>query len=284
MAPTMASNYDVAVVGGGNAAFCAALSAREAGATVLILEAAPETEAGGNSRFTAGAMRVVYNGIEDLERLMPDLTESEKTTTDFGTYTADQYFDDMARVTQYRADPDLIEALVHDSFDTLLWMQSKGVRFVPIYGRQAFKTDGRFKFWGGLTIEASGGGPGLVDALTASARTCGIDILYDSRAVSLVHDAAGVHGVHVRQLDSTITIGAKAVVLASGGFEANAEWRTRYLGPGWDLAKVRGSRFNMGDGIRMALDIGAQPYGNWSGGHAVSHIVNNDIYEASIRC
>ncbi len=269
MAPTMASNYDVAVVGGGNAAFCAALSAREAGATVLILEAAPETEAGGNSRFTAGAMRVVYNGIEDLERLMPDLTESEKTTTDFGTYTADQYFDDMARVTQYRADPDLIEALVHDSFDTLLWMQSKGVRFVPIYGRQAFKTDGRFKFWGGLTIEASGGGPGLVDALTASARTCGIDILYDSRAVSLVHDAAGVHGVHVRQLDSTITIGAKAVVLASGGFEANAEWRTRYLGPGWDLAKVRGSRFNMGDGIRMALDIGAQPYGNWSGGHAV---------------
>jgi hypothetical protein len=105
----------------------------------------------------------------------------------------------------------------------------------------------------------------VVDALIASARTCGIDILYDSRAVSLVHDAAGVHGGHVRQLDSTITIGAKAVVLASSGFEANTEWRTRYLGPGWDLAKVRGSRFNMGDGIRMALDIGAQPYGNWSG-------------------
>ncbi len=265
----MANDYDVVVVGGGNAAFCAALSAREAGASVLVLEVAPEDEAGGNSRFTAGAMRVVYNGVEDLERLMPDLTDEEKATTDFGTYTADQFFDDMARMTQYRADPDLIETLVRGSFDTLLWMQSKGVRFVPIYGRQAFKIDGRFKFWGGLTVETSGGGPGLVDALTASARTRGIDILYDSRAVSLVHGDAGVHGVHVRQPDGSVTIGAKAVVLASGGFEANAEWRTRYLGPGWDLAKVRGSRFNMGEGIRMALDIGAQPYGNWSGGHAV---------------
>lgn len=265
----MSNNYDVVVVGGGNAAFCAALSAREAGASVLVLEAAPEDEAGGNSRFTAGAMRVVYNGVEDLERLMPDLTDEEKATTDFGTYTADQYFDDMARVTQYRADPDLIEALVRGSFDTLLWMQSKGVRFVPIYGRQAFKIDGRFKFWGGLTVETSGGGPGLVDALTHSARQRGIDILYDSRAVSLVHDDTGVHGVQVRQPDGSVTMGAKAVVLASGGFEANAEWRTRYLGPGWDLAKVRGSRFNMGEGIRMALDIGAQPYGNWSGGHAV---------------
>jgi tricarballylate dehydrogenase len=265
----MSNDYDVVVVGGGNAAFCAALSAREAGASVLVLEAAPEDEAGGNSRFTAGAMRVVYNGVEDLERLMPDLTDEEKATTDFGTYTADQFFDDMARVTQYRADPDLIETLVRGSFDTLLWMQSKGVRFVPIYGRQAFKIDGRFKFWGGLTVETSGGGPGLVDALTASARTRGIGILYDSRAVSLVHGDSGVHGVHVRQPDGSVTIGAKAVVLASGGFEANAEWRTRYLGPGWDLAKVRGSRFNMGAGIRMALDIGAQPYGNWSGGHAV---------------
>ncbi|MCZ6593039.1 MAG: FAD-dependent tricarballylate dehydrogenase TcuA [Alphaproteobacteria bacterium] len=265
----MQNDYDVVVVGGGNAAFCAALSAREADASVLVLEAAPEAEAGGNSRFTAGSMRVVYNGVADLERLMPDLSPQEKATTDFGAYTADQFFDDMARITQYRADPDLVETLVRRSFDTLLWMQSNGVRFVPIYGRQAFKVDGRFKFWGGLTVETSGGGPGLVDALTHSARTRGIDILYENRATALVHDDAGVHGVVVRQPGQTVTFGAKAVVLASGGFEANPEWRTRYLGPGWDLAKVRGSRFNMGEGIRMALDIGAQPYGNWSGGHAV---------------
>src|SRR6202035_4054581 len=76
-------------------------------------------------------------------------------------------------------------------------------------------------------------------------------------------------GVVVRREGRTMTVGAKTVILASGGFEANAEWRARYLGPGWDLAKVRGTRFNTGDGIRMALDIGAMPTGNWSGCHAV---------------
>ena len=92
--------WDVIVVGGGNAAFCAALAAREAGASVLMLEAAPEEESGGNSRFTAGAMRVVYNGVDDIKALVPDLSQAEIDTTDFGTYTQDQFFDDMARVTQ----------------------------------------------------------------------------------------------------------------------------------------------------------------------------------------
>ncbi len=82
------SDYDVIVVGGGNAAFCAALAAQEQGAKVLVLEAAPEDEAGGNSRFTAGSIRVVYNGVDDIKTLMPDLTEAEIDTTDFGTYTA----------------------------------------------------------------------------------------------------------------------------------------------------------------------------------------------------
>jgi succinate dehydrogenase/fumarate reductase flavoprotein subunit len=102
--------WDVIVVGGGNAAFCAALAAREAGASVLMLEAAPEEESGGNSRFTAGAMRVVYNGVDDIKALIPDLSQAEIDTTDFGTYTQDQFFDDMARVTQFRTDPDLCES------------------------------------------------------------------------------------------------------------------------------------------------------------------------------
>ena len=261
--------YDVIVVGAGNAALCAALSARERASDVLVLERAPREERGGNSRFTAGSMRIVYNGVEDIEKLV-DLSDEEKEITDFGAYTSDQYFDDMGRITRYRCDPDLVEALVTKSFPTARWMKSKGVRFVPIYGRQAFKVGGRFRFWGGVTVEAAGGGPGLVDSLHAAAARAGVEVLYEARAMSLLQDDDGVHGVRVRDGGRTRDVRARGVVLASGGFEANAEWRTRYLGPGWDLAKVRGSRFNTGDGIRMALDAGASPAGNWSGCHAVA--------------
>jgi len=268
------SDYDVIVVGGGNAAFCAALAAQEQGAKVVMLEAAPEEEAGGNSRFTAGSIRVVYNGVEDIKTLVPDLTQAEIDTTDFGTYTAEQFFDDMARVTQHRADPDLVELLVTRSFDTLNWMREKGVRFIPIYGRQAFKIEGKFKFWGGLTVESVGGGPGLVNMLTEAAKKRGIEIRYRTRALDLIASGDRVEGVRIRHDGKVSELTGKAVVLACGGFQANPEWRTRYLGPGWDLAKVRGTRFNTGDGIRMALEIGASPCGNWSGCHAVGWEMN----------
>jgi tricarballylate dehydrogenase len=260
---------DVVVVGAGNAAFAAAVAARQAGASVVMLERAPRGEAGGNTRFTAGAMRFAYDGVDDLRRLMPDLTDEEVARTDFGAYGEAQFFEDMGRVTEYRTDPDLCERLVTQSRPTLLWMHEQGVRFQPIWGRQAFKVDGRFKFWGGLTVEAWGGGPGLVDAWTAVAARLGIEVRYGARALSLIADDAGVKGVRVKQGGATSDLPARAVVLAAGGFQANTEWRTRYLGPGWDLAKVRGSRFNTGDGLRMALDIGAMPTGQWSGCHAV---------------
>src|SRR5581483_6046744 len=135
---------------------------------------------------------------------------------------------------------------------------------------QAFKIGGKFKFWGGLTLEAIGGGPGLVENLTAAAKKNGIEVWYQARATSLIADDEGVHGVRVRRHGKTVDVKAKAVVLAAGGFQANTEMRTRYLGPGWELAKVRGTRFNTGDAIRMALDVGAAPVGNWSGCHAVA--------------
>ena len=262
--------YDVIVVGGGNAAFCAALAAREHCDRVLVLERAPEEEAGGNSRFTAGLLRVAYRGVDDIRRLIPDLSEEEISSTDFGAYTEEQFLDDMARVTEYRCDPDLTEVLVRQSLPTALWMRSKGVRFTAAWGRQAFKVEGRFKFWGGLAVEAVGGGPGLVDSLTQAARKSGIDIWYESRAVSLIAYDDGIHGVILKKAGKTVEVKGRSVVLAAGGFQANTEWRTRYLGPGWELAKVRGTRFNTGDAIRMALDIGAQPTGNWSGCHAVA--------------
>jgi len=214
-------------------------------------------------------MRVAYRGVEDLLRLIPDMTTAELAQTDFGSYTEEQFLDDMGRVTQYRCDPELVEILVTRSMPTLEWMRSKSVRFVPIYGRQAFKVDGKFKFWGGLTVESWGGGPGLVDALTKAANRGGIDIWYSARATALIHDDDGVHGVHVKREGKTVDVLAKSVVLAGGGFQANPEWRARYLGPNWELAKVRGTRFNTGDVIKMALDIGAAPTGNWSGCHAV---------------
>ena len=267
---TLPKATGVVVVGAGNAALCAALAAAESGAPVLVLERAPEDESGGNSRFTAGAFRCVYDGVADLRALMPDLTEDEIANTDFGTYTEAQFFDDMGRVTEYRTDPELCELLVTRSKSTMRWMRAKGMRFAPIYGRQAFKVDGKFKFWGGLTVEAWGGGPGLIEALTKAAKAAGITIAYEARALSLIADDDGVRGVRVRYRGSSTEVAAGSVVLAAGGFQANAEWRTRYMGPGWELAKVRGTRFNTGDGIRMALDIGAQPTGNWSGGHAVA--------------
>ena len=256
------SDFDVVVVGAGNAACCAALSAAEQGAKVVVLERAPKVESGGNSRFTAGAIRFAYDGVDDLVDLMPDLTQSEIQNTDFGTYTEDEFYADMGRVTDYRTDPELANFLVSDSKKTVMWMQRNGVRFAPIWGRQAFKVDGKFKFWGGLTVEAWGGGEGLVDALHGALNKSGVELRYGATAKELIFDGSVVEGVRVRQGGSMVDIRAKAVLLAAGGFQANSEWRTRYLGPGWDLAKVRGTRFNTGDGIRMALDIGAMPYGN----------------------
>jgi tricarballylate dehydrogenase len=269
MSSALPASADVVVVGAGNAAFCAALAAAENGISVLMLERAPEAESGGNSRFTAGAFRCVYDGVEDLRALMPDLTDEEVANSDFGSYPEEKFFDDMGRVTEYRTDPDLCELLVTRSKSTMRWMHDKGVRFVPIWGRQAYKIGGKFKFWGGLTVEAWGGGPGLVESLTQIARKNKVDIAYGARAVSLIADDDGIKGVRVRRAGKTVEVMAKCVILAAGGFQANAEMRTRYLGPGWELAKVRGTRFNTGDGIRMALDIGAMPTGNWSGAHAV---------------
>ena len=271
-------DVDVIVVGAGNAAACAAISARNKGATVMMLEAAPRDERGGNSTYTAGAMRYVFNGVEDVLTVVPDVNPDMLANTDFGTYTEDQFFDDMFRVTQFRTDPDLCELLVKRSLPTLRWMRQQGVRFQTSHGRQAYKVDGRFRFWGGLSVEVWGGGPGLVDMLLESAEKKGIDILYETAAVSLIKDGGGVAGVRVRHRGSERDLRCKAVILACGGFESNAEMRARYLGPNWDLAKVRGTRFNTGAGIQMALAIGAMPCGHWSGAHAVGWDQNSPAF------
>src|SRR5207247_10407368 len=166
---------------------------------------------------------------------------------------------------------EMARTLAGESRPTMKGVKAQGIRWIPMFGRQAYKVGGKFTFFGNLVLEAVGGGPGLIDMEYESAKKAGIDVRFDAKAQRLITDARGrVTGVEIRKPDgATETVESKAVVLASGGFEANVEMRTRYLGPNWDLARVRGTPYNTGDGIRMALDIGAQSWGHWSGCHAV---------------
>jgi tricarballylate dehydrogenase len=262
--------WDVVVVGGGNAAMCAALSAQENGARVLVLEKAPEAWRGGNGFFTAGGFRFGFNSFEEICEIVGDLSDEEKASMIIDPYTEDNFYDDLMRVTEDCADPDMALQLVRESQPTVRWMRARGIRWIPMFGRQAYKVEGKFKFWGGLVLEAVGGGPGLIDMEYQAAEKAGIAVRFETKATRLVTDDRGtVTGVVVKTASGTETIATRAVVLASGGFEANVEMRTRYLGPNWDMARVRGTPYNTGDGIRMALDIGAQPWGHWSGCHSV---------------
>jgi tricarballylate dehydrogenase len=263
---------DVVVVGGGNAALCAALAAAEAGASVLVLEKAPPHERGGNSFFTAGGFRFTHAGLDDLRRdVLVDLTNEEAATIEVPPYTADLFRDDLMRLTEGLSDPDLAEVLIGRSRPTVVWMRGHGVRWILMMARQSYQVGGKHRFWGGLNVEAVGGGPGLVQSLYDAAERRGVEVRYGTRATGLLLDASGgTRGVAGRGPDGPFEATARAVVLASGGFEANPEWRARYLGPGWDLARVRGTKHNTGEGIRMALDAGAQAHGNWSGCHAVA--------------
>ncbi|OGA53799.1 MAG: tricarballylate dehydrogenase [Betaproteobacteria bacterium RIFCSPLOWO2_12_FULL_62_58] len=270
----MTQAYDVIVVGAGNAAMAAALSAREHGANVVVLEAADPQNAGGNTRYAAGQMRTVFRTVDDLLQIVPDLTESEIAISDFGSYSREDYLEDVGRLTQYRCNPELVEVLVDNSFATLRWMRKLGVRFQVSYGRQAVKVNGRFRFWGGLPCEVWGGGPGILEAYYRAADKAGIEVRHYTYALDLVLDQRRVVGVRCASQGGTFTVRAKAVVLACGGFEANAEMRARYLGPNWDLAKVRGTKFNTGQGLSMALAIGASAAGHWSGAHSTCWDLN----------
>lgn len=268
-------SFDVVVVGSGNAGLCAALAAREIGASVLLVEKAPAEWRGGNSFFTGAALRFAFRGIEDIKTLVPDLSEEELKSVEIEPYDEDQFYNDMLRVTDYLTDAELCLTMIRESLSTLEWLRSKGVRWTLAFGRQAFRVGEKFRFWGGLIIEAVGAGPGLVGPLFDRAEKDGVGIRYKSKATRLLTDReGGIAGIEIRGEGGPYEVRAPSVVLAAGGFEANAEWRCRYLGPDWELAKVRGTPYNTGDGIRMAMEIGAQPFGHWSSCHAVAWDLN----------
>ena len=272
---TAQEQFDVIVVGAGNAALSAALSATEHGASVAVLEKAPEYLRGGNSYFSGGLFRFVYNGIDDILEIIPDITEEERDNMDVGSYPHAKFYEDLMRVTEGLSDPELAQVLVGQSLPTMKWLQQQGVRWVLAYGRQSFRHEGKYRFWGGLIVEAVGAGKGLSDQEFEIAERRGVSIMYQTKADKLHIDVQGnINGITVRGPEGYREMRTRSVVLACGGFEANAEMRTRYLGQGWELAKVRGTKFNTGDGIRMALDIGAQSFGHWSGSHAVAWDMN----------
>src|SRR5256884_4871364 len=236
------SAWDVVVVGGGNAAMCAALSAREAGARVLVLEKAPEAWRGGNGFFTAGGFRFAFKSFDEVRTLIGDLADQEAAQMEVDPYTEDNFYDDLMRVTEECADPDMALRLVGESQATVRWMKDRGIRWIPMFGRQAYKVGGKFRFWGGLVLEAVGGGPGLIDLEYQAAARAGIDVRFETKATRLVTDERGaVTGVVVRTPAGTETIPAPAVLLAAAGLHANPATLTRYPGRNRGLPPGRGT-------------------------------------------
>ncbi|MCA1668430.1 MAG: FAD-dependent tricarballylate dehydrogenase TcuA [Thermomicrobia bacterium] len=266
----MPKRYDVVVVGSGNAGFCAAHAAREHAARVLIVEKAPRAWAGGNSYFTAGATRTTFASLDDLRPILDDLTDGQAAEVELPPYSPAQFMADMIRVTDGRCDRALAAILVNDAAAVVRWMYAKGIRWKLMYERQSFRVDGKSRFFGNLPLGTVGEGKGLIAQHTAAALASGIEIRYDSPVSGLLRGAQGaVTGVVVDGPEGRAEIAAGAVVLASGGFEADPQRRAMYLGPNWDVAKVRGTPYNTGEVLQLALDAGAQPYGHWSGCHAI---------------
>lgn len=264
--------FDVIVVGSGNAGFSAAASAKENGASkVLLLEKSPEGWAGGNTTFTAGAYRTVFHGLQDVLPLARNVTPEKAEKIDMQPYTETDFMNDIKRVTNNRSDPNLASTLVTESNATTKWLAKNGIKFVLSFNRQAYEIGGRFKFWGGMVLAVEDGGKGLTQQHQTNAARKGVEVRYESPVIRLLSDSNGaVTGVTVRRQDNT-TYDVRArggVVLCAGGFEANSSMRAQYLGAGWDLAYVRGTPYNTGDLLKMAINLGAKTAGNWSGCHS----------------
>ena len=270
--PQIHDQYDVVVVGAGNAGLVAALAAKDAGARVLVLEAAPEAERGGNSRFSGGIFRCAHNGMESLLPLITAESARWADRVSVAPYPAEVYMAEYNQSSRGRNDDGLTARVIDESFETVQWMADHGVRWEltvdKLIDPVKIPEDEVYALPPGGALRAADEGVGLIEDLFAAVESVGIDVWYDSPVSELLMDGSTCRGVVIQGTADFSEVHAVAV-LAAGGFEANPEMRQRWLGPGWDLVKVRGTRFNMGAVLDAAMEAGAKPVGHWGGCHAV---------------
>ena len=244
--PDRTKTYDVLVAGGGNAALCAAITARQAGASVLLVESAPKAFRGGNSRHTRNlrAMHEAPNAV---------LTDA---------YKEDEYWDDLLRVTGGNTDEALARMTIRASSGVFDWMRQAGVRFQP-------SLTGTLNL-GRTNAFFLGGGKALVNAYYLTAANLGVEILYDSEVVGLNMDDGSVRSIDITYKGFPETIHARCVVASSGGFQANLDWMREYWGDAVDNFVIRGTPYNKGRVLKNLLDQGVASIGDPTQCHAVA--------------
>jgi tricarballylate dehydrogenase len=242
----LSQTFDVLVVGGGNAALCAAMSARRGKANVLILESAPEAFRGGNSRHTRNLRYLHERGNDFLT----------------GPYLEDEFWDDLLRVTGGQTNEQLARFTIRESAGLGQWMEKHGCRFQPpLRGTLHLSRTNAFFL---------GGGKALMNAYYDTARKLGVEIAYDSEVCDLKIGNGQFSAAVVMSGGHSQEIRAKAVVVASGGFQANIPWLKEYWGQAADNFIIRGTPYNKGRMLRVLLDHGAKPAGDPRQCHAVA--------------
>jgi tricarballylate dehydrogenase len=250
--------FDVLVLGGGNAALCAALAARRCGASVLMVEAAPVHFRGGNSRHTRN-LRCMHEAPADV------LT---------GAYPEEEYWQDLLKVTGGLTSEKLARQVIRDTATCRAWMKQHGVRFQPSLGGtlHVSRTNAFFL----------GGGKALVNAYYRAAEALGVEVLYDTEVVGLAIEAGRFKSAAVRRLGAQQEIRAKTVVAAAGGFESNLEWLREAWGPPADNFIVRGTPYNMGKVLKMLLAARAHPVSDAMQGHCVAIDARSPKFDGGI--
>jgi tricarballylate dehydrogenase len=238
--------FDVLVAGGGNAALCAALSAAELGARVAVLESAPREFRGGNSRHTRN-LRCAHDAPT---RFLSD------------TYPEDEYFADLLRVTGGQTNSELARIAIRESANCMHWMSSHGVRFQP-------SLSGTLHL-GRTNLFFLGGGKALLNSYYDAAERRGIRIFYSAEVVGLKISAGIFESVTVLLRNQPVEIRAKALIAATGGFEANLDWLKEAWGEAAENFLIRGTPYNQGKLLRLLLDDGVEPVGDPKQCHAVA--------------